>query len=104
VSGSYNLLAIVLNVVLSRVPVRVNAAIAATAIKAAINAYSTAVTPSWFFSSFESANMKNPPERISEADYSRDQKVKFTLPDVEITGGQLLYPYNSKRHMNPSDR
>jgi hypothetical protein len=42
----YSLFAMVLKVVLSRVPTRVNAAIAATAISAAINAYSTAVTPS----------------------------------------------------------
>jgi len=35
-----------LKVVLSRVPVRVNAAIAATATSAVINAYYTAVTPS----------------------------------------------------------
>jgi len=35
-----------LKVVLRRVPVRVSAAIAATAISAAINAYSIALTPS----------------------------------------------------------
>jgi hypothetical protein len=41
----HSLAAMVLNVVLSLVPTRVKAAIAATAINAAINAYSIAVTP-----------------------------------------------------------
>jgi hypothetical protein len=40
----HSLAAMVLNVVLSLVPTRVKEAIAATAINAAINAYSTAVT------------------------------------------------------------
>ena len=44
---AYSLAAMVLNVVLRLVPTRVKAAIAATAIKAAINAYSMAVTPDW---------------------------------------------------------
>jgi hypothetical protein len=43
--GAHNWLAIVLNVVLRLVPTRVNAAMAATAINAAISAYSIAVTP-----------------------------------------------------------
>ena len=42
---SYSLAAMVLNVVLRLVPTRVKAAIAATAINAAIKAYSMAVTP-----------------------------------------------------------
>ena len=41
----YSLAAMVLNVVLRLVPTRVNAAIAATAINAAINVYLIAVTP-----------------------------------------------------------
>jgi len=43
--AAYSLLAIVVNVLLRLVPTRLNAAIAATAINAAINAYSIAVTP-----------------------------------------------------------
>ena len=42
---AYNWPAMVLNVVLRFVPTKVNAAMAATAINAAINAYSMAVTP-----------------------------------------------------------
>ena len=42
----------VLNVVLRLVPTRVKAAIAATAINAAINAYSIAVTPDWSLTKF----------------------------------------------------
>jgi hypothetical protein len=45
ISVSYSLAAMVLNVVLRLVPTKVKAAIAATAINAAINAYSIAVTP-----------------------------------------------------------
>jgi hypothetical protein len=41
----YNWPAMVLNVVLRLVPTKVNAAMAATAINAAISAYSIAVTP-----------------------------------------------------------
>jgi hypothetical protein len=44
-SKSYSLAATVLKVLLRLVPTRVKAAIAATAINAAINAYSIAVTP-----------------------------------------------------------
>ena len=43
--GPYNWPAMVLNVVLRLVPTKVNAAMAATAINAAISAYSIAVTP-----------------------------------------------------------
>jgi hypothetical protein len=43
--ASYSLLATKLNVLLRLVPTRLNAAMAATAIKAAIKAYSIAVTP-----------------------------------------------------------
>ena len=49
---SYSLAAMVLNVVLRLVPTRVKAAIAATAINAAINAYSIAVTPDWSLTKF----------------------------------------------------
>ena len=42
----------VLKVVLRLVPTSVKAAIAATAINAAINAYSIAVTPDWSFAEF----------------------------------------------------
>jgi hypothetical protein len=44
-AGDYNCAAMVLNVVLRLVPTKVNAAMAATAINAAIRAYSIAVTP-----------------------------------------------------------
>jgi hypothetical protein len=44
-SETYSFAAMVLKVVLRLVPTRVKAAIAATAINAAINAYSIAVTP-----------------------------------------------------------
>ena len=44
-AGAYNWPAMVLKVVLRLVPTRVNAAMAATAINAAISAYSIAVTP-----------------------------------------------------------
>jgi hypothetical protein len=44
-SEAYSFAAMALNVVLRLVPTRVKAAIAATAINAAINAYSIAVTP-----------------------------------------------------------
>ena len=54
----YSLSAIVLNVVLRLVPTRVKAAIAATAIKAAINAYSMAVTPDWPLTKFV-RNLRN---------------------------------------------
>jgi hypothetical protein len=50
---SHSLAAMVLNVVLRFVPTSVKAAIAATAINAAINAYSIAVTPDSFFTKFE---------------------------------------------------
>ena len=43
--ASYSLLATRLNVLLRLVPTRLNAAMAATAIRAAIKAYSIAVTP-----------------------------------------------------------
>jgi len=43
--SAYNWLAMVLKVVLRLVPTKVNAAMAATAINAAISAYSIAVTP-----------------------------------------------------------
>jgi hypothetical protein len=43
----------VLNVVLRLVTTKVKAAIAATAINAAINAYSIAVTPDWPLTKFE---------------------------------------------------
>ena len=49
-----------LKVVLRRVPVRVSAAIAATAISAAINAYSIALTPSRSCSNLSSMHMQKP--------------------------------------------
>ena len=42
----------VVNVLLRLVPTKVNAVIAATAINAAINAYSIAVTPDWSLTIF----------------------------------------------------
>ena len=56
ISVSYSLAAMVLNVVLRLVPTKVKAAIAATAINAAINAYSIAVTPD--------SSLTNPTSRI----------------------------------------
>jgi hypothetical protein len=62
-TGSYNWLAIAEKVLLRLVPTRVKAAIAATAINAAINAYSIAVTPDWFLIRFgkSARNLKHPP-------------------------------------------
>src|SRR5271155_4018723 len=54
-SESQTLPAMVLNTVLRLVPTRVKAAIAATAINAAINAYSIAVTPDWSLTKFVSS-------------------------------------------------
>jgi len=54
----YRQLAMLLNVVLRLVPIKLNAAIAATAISAAIRAYSIAVTPDWSLIRFEK-NVRN---------------------------------------------
>jgi hypothetical protein len=51
-TGPYSLLAMVVKVLLRLVPTKVNAVIAATAINAAINAYSIAVTPDSSLTSF----------------------------------------------------
>src|SRR6516164_5874003 len=60
----------VLNVVLSRVPTRANAAIAATAISAAISAYSTAVTPNRSCSNLWSTYMRATFGLVLDPNYS----------------------------------
>ena len=60
VNSVYNWLATVLNVLLRFVPTKLNAEMAATAISAAIRAYSIAVTPDWSLMRFEK-NVRNDP-------------------------------------------
>ena len=75
----YSLFAIVLNVVLSRMPVRLNAAIAATAISAAINAYSTAVTPTRSRMSMFSNHMVIRSPRLKSGSEVMRKDLNFTL-------------------------
>src|SRR4029077_3170429 len=75
----------VLKVVLSRVPTRVNAAIAATATSAAINAYSIAATPRPSCSNLWSRHMqktiRRPTPVFSTNSSSRDKPAVFDRDD-----------------------
>jgi len=93
----------VLNVVLRLVPTKVNAAMAATAINAAINAYSMAVTPDWSLVKFEKnvRNLSIPSVYLKytyklQSKALRNQKEPETLPCCAAGTGALRTPRASR--------